>query len=94
MSVDEKINQLSEKLQQLLKHYNQLKKENDWLKNEVQKSLDQQASHSEKLSELQQQIAIVKLASSEMNEKDKKNFEKTMNQYIKEIDQCIAFLSQ
>ncbi|GAC1417571.1 MAG: hypothetical protein NVS1B13_09390 [Flavisolibacter sp.] len=94
MSVDQKINQLSEKLQQLLKHYNQLKRENDWLKNEVQKFVDQQASHSEKVSELQQQIAIVKLASSEMNEKDKKNFEKTMNQYIKEIDQCIAFLSQ
>ncbi len=93
MSVDQKINELSERLQQLLRQYNQLKKENDWLKNELQKFLDQQTSHSEKVAELQQQIAIVKLASSEMNEKDKKNFEKTMNQYIKEIDQCIAFLS-
>jgi hypothetical protein len=29
-----------------------------------------------------------------MNEKDKREFERKINQYIKEIDKCIAFLGQ
>jgi hypothetical protein len=29
-----------------------------------------------------------------MSQKDKKDFERKINQYIKEIDKCIAFLGQ
>jgi len=44
--------------------------------------------------ELQQQVGILKLASGEMDEKDKKQFERKINQYLREIDKCISFLSQ
>jgi hypothetical protein len=33
------------------------------------------------------------LSGGDMNEKDKKDFEKQINKYVKEIDKCIAFLS-
>jgi hypothetical protein len=39
-------------------------------------------------------VAILKVATGEMNEADKREFEKKINQYIREIDRCIAFLSQ
>jgi hypothetical protein len=29
-----------------------------------------------------------------LSEKDKKDFERKINQYIKEVDKCITFLSQ
>ena len=47
-----------------------------------------------KMEELQQQIAILKVASGQLNEKDKKEFEKKINQYIREIDKCISYLGQ
>jgi hypothetical protein len=47
-----------------------------------------------KAEELQQQVAILKLAAGEMSDKDKKTFERKLNQYIKEIDKAIAHLSE
>lgn len=94
MSVDQQFNKLSDSIQQLLKQYRRLQKENDSLKNELQKSLDNQKAAREQIEELQQQVTLIKLANGETNEKDKKLFEKTINQYIKEIDKCISFLSQ
>ncbi|MBD0368004.1 MAG: hypothetical protein ICV53_18105, partial [Flavisolibacter sp.] len=46
------------------------------------------------VTELHQQIAILKMAAGEMDTKDKKDFEKQINQYIRDIDKCIAHLSQ
>jgi hypothetical protein len=43
---------------------------------------------------LKQQAAILKFAAGEMNEKDKKEFELTITRYIRQIDKCIAYLSQ
>jgi hypothetical protein len=48
----------------------------------------------QRIDELQQQVAILKMAAGEMSEKDKKDFERKINQYIKEIDKCISYLSQ
>ena len=50
--------------------------------------------YQQKIDELAQQISIIKLGAGEMNEKDKKEFERKINQYVREIDKCIAFLGQ
>jgi hypothetical protein len=46
------------------------------------------------MEEMQEQITILKVASGELSEKDKKDFERKINQYIREVDKCITFLSQ
>ena len=46
-----------------------------------------------RVEELQQQVSILKMAAGEMSDKDKKIFERKLNQYIKEIDKTIAYLS-
>ena len=94
MSLDQQFNSINEKLQQLLKQYNRLQKENEQLKEELQQARDTESATQQKMEELQQQVSILKLASGESNEKDKKEFEKKINQYIREIDKCISFLSQ
>ena len=94
MTVDQQFTTLNEKLQQLLKQYARLQKENDRLKDELQQSKSRETETLDKVDELQQQIGILKLASGEMNERDKKEFEKKINGYIREIDKCISFLSQ
>lgn len=94
MSLDQQFNSINDKLQQLLKQYNRLQKENEQLKEELQQVRNTETATQQKMEELQQQVSILKVASGELNEKDKKEFEKKINQYIREIDKCISFLSQ
>ena len=94
MTVDQQFNIINDKLQQLLKQQNRLKKENERLREELQKYRETENRDREKIDELSQQMSILKLASGDMGDKDKKEFEKKINQYIREIDKCIAFLGQ
>ena len=94
MTVDQQFNTINEKLQQLLRQYNRLQKENERLREELNQSNEKERQVHSRVDELQQQISILKLSSGDMNEKDKKEFEKKINQYLKEIDKCISFLSQ
>ncbi len=94
MSVDQQFTAINDKLQLLLKALNRLQKENERLKSNLEQVKQKESAAKQSIEELQQQSSILKLASGEMSDKDKKNFEKKINQYIKEIDKCIAFLSQ
>jgi len=94
MSVDQQFNTINEKLQLLLKQHHRLHKENERLRTELVASTNKEMETQRRMEELQQQISILKVASGDMSEKDKKEFEKKINQYIREIDKCISFLSQ
>ncbi len=94
MTVDQQFTAINDKLQLLLRAMNRLQKENEKLKADLEQAKQKELTTKQNIEELQQQSSILKLASGEMNDKDKKNFEKKINQYIKEIDKCIAFLSQ
>ncbi len=94
MSVDQQFTAINDKLQLLLRAMNRLQKENERLKSDLEHAKQTELTTKQNIEELQQQSSILKLASGEMNDKDKKNFEKKINQYIREIDKCIAFLSQ
>jgi chromosome segregation ATPase len=94
MSVDQQFTAINDKLQLLLKALNRLQKENERLKSNLEQVKQKESAAKQSIEELQQQSSILKLASGEMSDKDKKNFEKKINQYIKEIDKCISFLSQ
>ena len=94
MSVDQQFTILYEKLQQLLRQYNRLEKENEKLIEQLETSKNKEAATQGKIEELQQQVSILKLAAGEMSDKDKKAFERKLNQYVKEIDKTITYLSQ
>ncbi len=94
MSIDQQFTAINDKLQLLLRAMNRVQKENEKLKSDLEQAKQKESIAKQSIEELQQQSSILKLASGEMNDKDKKNFEKKINQYIKEIDKCIAFLSQ
>src|ERR1700730_9559244 len=86
------IKRINDKLQQLLKHYHSLQRENEKLKLELQVKKDHEQEFRQKAELLQQQVAIVKASSGQLDEASKKELEKRINQYIKEIDRCIAML--
>ncbi len=94
MTVDDQFNIINEKLQQLLRQHNRVKKENEQLRIELEGEKRKYLTTQTKIDDLQQQISIVKLGVGDMNDKDKKDFEKKVNSYIKEIDKCINLLSE
>jgi len=94
MTVDQQFTSLYEKMQQLLQRHNRLQRENEKLKEELDQSKKREITTRDKVEELQQQVSVLKLAAGEMSDKDKKTFERKLNQYIKEIDKAIAYLSE
>jgi hypothetical protein len=74
--------------------YQRLQKDNERLREELDLSRQKELASHQKMEAMEQQISILKLASGEMNDQDKRELEKKINQYIKEIDRCISFLSQ
>jgi regulator of replication initiation timing len=93
-AVEENINRVYNKIQQLLKQYYLLQKENEKLRLSVETLQSTHQQDTEKIHQLTQQVSILKSAAGQMEEPDKKVFEKQINQYIKEIDKCIGLLSE
>lgn len=88
------LKRIQDKLQQLLKQYAVLQKENKQMKEELGKTKKQSSLDQQTIDHLKQQVDILKLNTGEMSEADKKNFEKRINSYLKEIDRCIALLGK
>lgn len=71
-----------------------MQKENSQLKAELDKTKKQTVLHQKNIEELKQQADVLRLNTGEMNPTDKKEIEKRINLYLKEIDRCIALLSE
>jgi len=93
-NIEQHIRSVNDKLQQLIKKHAAIKKENEALKEEVNKFKEKEVEYKYALHELDQKVSILKAASGQMTESDQKDFEKRVNQYIKEIDKCIGLLSE
>lgn len=93
-ALESDIKRVNEKLQQLLKQYLLLQKENLKLHEELKMLVDTKEQNQQKIELLQVQVSLLKSASAQMSETDKKDFEKRINQYLRDIDKCIAILSE
>jgi regulator of replication initiation timing len=82
------------KLQSLLKDHHALEKENEKLRSEISRKAGIEQKMKEKTKQLEEQVNILKASTGQMDETSKKAFEKQLNHYIREIDRCIAMLSQ
>lgn len=87
------ISRIAQKLQQLLKQMEQVKKENEKLRAEVKQKETQLVEMTSIIAELDQKVAILKTAAGNMDDKSKKEFDKKITGYIKDIDKVIAHLN-
>jgi septal ring factor EnvC (AmiA/AmiB activator) len=92
--LDNHIKRVNDKLQQLLKQYQSLQKENERLKGSVKKLEDKNHLLGQDIEQFEQKVNILKASAGKMNDADKKVFEKKISQYMKEVDKCIALLSE
>lgn len=93
-TTEQQLKRINEKLHLLIKDHVALQKENARIKQELllaQDTIKQQQNNSDVLK---QQVSVLKLGSVDMNVEDKKEFEKKINGYLKEIDRCITVLGE
>ena len=88
------LKRIQDKVQNMLKQQAALQKENTRLKEELVQSKEQAGSHQKNIESLKQQVDVLRMGTGDMSDTDKKLFEKRINGYIKEIDRCIALLSE
>lgn len=89
-----KIKTIQEKLQLLLKQHTALQKENARLKEALDTANQQAGEQQKKIDLLKQQVDVLKISSGGMNEAEKKELEKKINLYLKEIDKAITLLGE
>ena len=91
--LEKNIKRVNDKLQQLLKNYQLLQKDNQRQSSLIEELTKTKEKNKQQITALQEQVGILKAAAGQMNETDKKDFEKSINHYIREIDKCIGILS-
>jgi poly-D-alanine transfer protein DltD len=92
--IELQLNRIQDKLQQLLKQQAVLQKENLSLNDELEKIKKQTSIHQQTADTLKQQVEVMKITAGSWNDTDKKDFEKRITGYIKEIDKCIAVMKK
>ncbi len=91
-TMDEHIRRVEEKVQQLLKEYHQSQKEVHRLQKENLQLSQQLQTNTERSNNLAQTIDVMKIHSLTQNDTSKKELEKRINNYLKEIDRCLNLL--
>ncbi|MCX8020395.1 MAG: hypothetical protein N2747_07885 [Chitinophagaceae bacterium] len=91
---EEHIKRLREKTRKLIQAFEELKKENARLKQALAGAEEKMQDWRRRTEELQLQADVLRLQSLNLSEKDKKEIEKRINRYIREIEKCIALLSE
>ena len=88
------ITSVQKKLQLLLRQYELLKADNAKQKEQLELLQTEKLEYVEQFAALHEQNLILKASVSEMAPAEKKELEQKLNQHIKNIDKCIALLSQ
>ncbi|MBZ5858184.1 hypothetical protein [Flavihumibacter profundi] len=88
------IRRIQEKLQSLQKQYQQLARENDRLTQDLKSNQEKDRLQQHRIVELEKQLELSKAIRSDMTENDRQALDKRINQYLREIDKCIALLNE
>lgn len=89
---EEQAKRVLEKLQQVLKVNASLRREKESLENEISQHKNKLTQAQEAIGQLEQQVELLKFTGTPMTDEEKKQFERRINTYLKEIDKCIAYL--
>lgn len=82
------------KLQKLLKEHEHLKKENFRLQKQLEQKSRAEKEGSEELQLLKDQLAILNTSGHNASDSGKKELEKRINQYLRDIEKTIALLNE
>ena len=93
MATQDSLIQLRNKLQLLLKQHADLHKNISSLKNEHAGLLSQLAKKQEVIDQLEARVATMNMSVIGKDVDSKKELEKRINTYLKEVDRCLSLLN-
>ena len=92
--LQEQLKRITDKLQQVVHSYQLLQKEHEQLSREVVTLRDKEKARLIRIDELETKTTALQTVTGQLNDGEKKEAEKRINRYIREIDRCIALLSE
>ena len=92
--LDDHIKRINYKLQKLLNSHRTLQKEKERQSRLITELQASKEKDNTEIEALQEQVNILKMATGQLDEPDKKEFEIKISRYIREIDKCIGLLSK
>jgi septal ring factor EnvC (AmiA/AmiB activator) len=90
----EHIARVAGKVAKLVKDFRNLRKEHDKLKEELIKRKETEENLKDRCRMLENQLNLLKATSGQLEGQERKDLEKQLNHYIREIDKCISLLGQ
>lgn len=92
---NEKLEQVFKKVQQLASAHAQLKDDHKRLKAENEELLKLLKEQGEQIDDMEGKMRVLKVAKQlgSSPEEDRNELKKKINEYIKEIDKCVALLN-
>lgn len=91
--LDDIFRRIQDKLQLALKQGVALRRDNEKLKAELLEVKNSLHQRDELIRILELRIDVLKASKGEMPAEDRKQLEKKISQYIREVDKCIALLN-
>lgn len=91
---EQQIQHIYQKVQLLLRKLASVQKEKEQLRSQLTTIQAERKQHLQTIDLLQQKVQVLLAAKGEMSEEEKKAFDKRLSGYIKDIDRCIAMLSE
>ncbi len=86
------ISNISVKLQKLVANRRQLESELNRAREENKILTERQSALEEEVRQMKEQILLLRASANPLENDDKKEFQKILNEYIRNIDKCIALL--
>ncbi len=100
MEIEQYIQSIEDKLQQLFRKLQQSQADNAMLREQVQQQQDELLQHQQTIEALDEKLKLAKIATitqgnglSEEEDAFRKEVRGKINDYIREIDRCIALLN-
>jgi regulator of replication initiation timing len=90
----EHMDRVAAKAARLVRAYHALHKDNEKLRQELGKKSAAEQLLREQTRQLEQQVQLLKAATGDMDENGRKELQKQLNHYIREIDRCISLLGE
>jgi chromosome segregation ATPase len=85
---------IQKKLQQLLQQHQFVLKEHEKLKNKLSQLEAEKQNQLQQVAQLNNEINLLKVSLGTADSSAKKEFDKRINKYVKEIDRCLALLGE
>ena len=89
------VNSIEEKLHKFIAKYKQLYEEKERIEQEYNKLSDKLDGYENEMKSLQEKVRLMKISKSvDTSQEDAKSTKLKINEYIREIDKCIALLNK